>query len=43
MLWCAVLYVWITHTCMGYEKRTYKKTGGLRNVNMEKNGKNWLD
>jgi len=25
---------------MGYEKRRrYKKTGGLRNVNMEKNGK----
>jgi len=29
--------VWISD--MGYEKRRYKKTGGLRNVNMEKNGK----
>ena len=28
---------WITN--MGYEKRRYKKTGGLRNVNMEKNDK----
>jgi len=29
---------------MGYEKRRYKKTGGLRNVNMEKNGKNcWTE
>jgi len=25
--------VWITD--LGYEKRRYKKTGGLRNVNME--------
>jgi len=24
---------------MGYEKRRYKKTGCLRNANMEKNGK----
>ena len=31
--------VWITD--MGYEKRRYKKIGGLRNVHMntEKNGK----
>src|SRR6218665_1404492 len=29
--------VWITY--MGCEKRIYKKTGGLRNVNMHKNGK----
>src|SRR6218665_685939 len=29
--------VWITD--MGYKKRIYKKTGGLRNVNMQKNGK----
>jgi len=28
---------WITD--MGYEKRRYKKTGGLRNANMKKNGK----
>ena len=31
---------------MGFEKRKYKKKGGLRNlrnVNMEKNGKNQLD
>jgi len=31
---------------MGFEKRKYKKTGGLRNlrnVNMEKNGKTQLD
>ena len=34
MVCCAV---WITD--MGYEKRRYKKTGGLRNVNMEKNRK----
>ena len=35
--------VWITFTDMGYGKRRYKKTGGLRNVNMEKNGKKQLD
>ena len=29
--------VWITD--MGYEKRRYKKTGDLRNADMEKNGK----
>src|SRR6218665_194216 len=29
---------------MGYEKRRYKKTGCLRNVNMEKNGKiSWTE
>ena len=33
--------IWITD--MGYEKRRYKKTRGLRNVNMEKNGKNQLN
>ena len=34
--------VWITD--MGYEKRKYKKTGGLRNVNMDKNEKNsWTE
>ena len=33
--------VWITDN--GYGKRRYKKTGGLINVNMEKNGKNYLD
>jgi len=33
--------VWITY--MGYEKRRYEKTGGVRNVNTEKNGKNQLD
>jgi len=35
--------VWITD--MGYEKRRYKKIGGLRNVHMntEKNGKNQSD
>ena len=33
--------VWITD--MGYEKRRYKKTGCLSNVNMEKNGRNQLD
>jgi len=33
--------VWITD--MGYEKRKYKKTGDLRNVNMEKDGKNPLN
>ena len=27
--------VWVIDTFMGYEKRRYKKTGGLRNVNME--------
>ena len=31
--------VWIIHVYMGYEKRRYKKTGGLRNVNMEENVK----
>ena len=30
--------VWITD--MVYEKRRYKKSGGLRNANMEINGKN---
>ena len=29
--------VWIAD--MGYEKRRYKKTEGIRNVNMDKNGK----
>jgi len=33
--------LWITD--MSYEKRRYKQTGGLINVNMEKNGKNQLD
>jgi len=35
--------VWITD--MGYEKRRYKKIGGLRNVHMntEKNGENQSD
>jgi len=35
--------IWITY--MGYEKRRYKKTGGLRTVNniMEKKRKNQLD
>ena len=33
--------VWITY--VGYEKRRHKKTACLRNVNMEKNGKNQLD
>ena len=33
--------VWITD--MGYETSIYKKVGGLRNVNEEKNGKNQLD
>jgi len=29
---------------MGYEKRRYKQTGGLRNVKMEKNGKiSWTE
>jgi len=28
---------------MNYEKRRYKKTGGLRNVNMGKSGENQLD
>ena len=32
---------WITD--MGYEKRRYKRTGVLRNVSMEKNGKNQWD
>ena len=29
-------------TDMDYEKRRHEKTGGLRNVKMEKNGKNHL-
>ena len=33
--------VWITD--LSYDKRRYKKTGGLRNVNMKKNRKNQLD
>jgi len=35
--------VWITD--MGCEKRIYKQTGGLWNVNMQKNGKKsvWLN
>ena len=33
--------IWITY--MGYEKRRYNKTGNLRNVNTEKNGKNQLN
>ena len=35
MLWCVVLYG--SQTWAG--RKDYKKTGGLRNVNMQKNGK----